>query len=932
MSRLYRKSAGIARRIAVSLVGAVLVLGAGSGAVVAQASAAPAPVSDPAAHVDPLIGTGIGGQVVGPVDTFPGPDAPFGMIQWGPDTGPKGPTTTPAGYYHDDTTINGFSLTRLNGVGCNIFQDFEFLPTNKPVTSSPGTNWSSYTSAFTHDNEVAKPGYYGVTLSDSGIRTELTASPRTALGRFTYPTSGPATMLLDTSHGHGNSTSSLEIAGPDTLVGTATGGLFCGHPTQLYTVHFAVTFDHPFSSYGTWQGGTTSAGATSVSGAHAGGWVSFDPSDSPVVNAKVAISYVSVDGAKKNLASNSSGFDSTQAATYAAWNDLLGKVGVAGGTSDEQNTFYTALYHSLLNPSIFNDVDGRYMGFDNKIHSVAPGHAQYANFSGWDIYRSQVPLMALLEPKETSDMMQSLVNDAEQGGWLPKWPTANVYTAMMGGDSADPIIATAYAFGARDFDVKSALRYMVKGATDTTSPMGQGWYNPRVSTYLDPSAADTYQNKGYVPTGPGTSAVGTSLTQEFALDDFAIAQFAAALGDTDTHSTFMSRAQNWQNVFDPTSGYTQPRGGFSFGDPASKQAGFEEGNAAQYTWMVPQNLAGLSTAMGGNNTTISKLDTFFTQLNAGPNAPNEWAGNEVTFGAPWTYDYLGAPWKTQKVVRDLATQLYSPTPGGEPGNDDLGAQSSWYVWAALGLYPQTPGVPELVTASPLFPQITLNLPKGDTLHIQAPDAKADAPYVHGLTLDGHTWDKTWLPASVITGGGTVDFTLSDTPDTSWGVGNGAAPHSYTQGEAAAIGFASPSGGIIATRGDTRSVSVGAQSEVTEPTTLTWTATAPAGIHISPSSGTLQLAPGHQATQPANVTVGADITDGDHLVHFDFTDAQGHHIPPPTRTCPWHRRWTRCSTTPASPTTPIHQPEPSGAAARPTPRRHSQLSASPRAAP
>jgi predicted alpha-1,2-mannosidase len=876
-ARLHWKSAGTARRLAVSLVGAVLVFGAGSAGTVAQAAAGPPPVSDPAAHVDPMIGTGVGGQYVGPVDTFPGPDAPFGMIQWGPDTGPNGPSKTAAGYYHDDSAVNGFSLTRLNGVGCNIFQDFEFLPTTKPVTGSPGTNWSSYTSAFSHDTEVAKPGYYGVTLSDSGVRAELTASTRTALGRFTYPSSGLATMLLDTSHGHGNNGSSFQVVGPDTLVGTATGGLFCAHPTQLYTIHFAVTFDHPFSSYGTWQGGTTSAGAASVSGAHSGGWVSFDPSASPVVNAKVAISYVSVDGAKKNLASNNSGFDSTRAATYAAWKNLLGKVGVAGGTSDEQTTFYTALYHSLLDPSLFNDVDGRYEGFDNKVHSVAPGHAQYTNFSGWDIYRSQVPLMALLAPKETSDMMQSLVNDAEQGGWLPKWPTANVYTAMMGGDSADPIIATAYAYDARDFDVKSALRYMVKGADDTTSPLGQGWFNPRITSYVSAGAADDYLKKGYVPTAPGSSAVGTSLTQEYALDDFAIAQFAAAIGDSGTSHTFTPRAQNWQNVFDPASGYAQPRGGFSTGDAAGKQTGFEEGNAAQYTWMVPQNISGLSAAMGGNAATVSKLDSFFTQLNAGPAAPNEWAGNEVTFGAPWTYDYLGAPWKTQKVVRDIATQLYGPTPGGEPGNDDLGAQSSWYVWAALGLYPQTSGVPQLVTASPLFPQITVALPGGRELSVKAPNASAGTPYVHALSVDGHSWNKTWLPASVISSGGTLDFTLSDSPDTSWGVGPGAAPHSSTQGEAAAIGFASPSGGIIATRGQSRSLSVGAQSVVGQPTTLKWTATAPVGITVTPSSGTLILAPGHQATQPVTVTVGSDVTDGDHLMHYDFTDLAGHHV-------------------------------------------------------
>ncbi|WP_433894332.1 GH92 family glycosyl hydrolase [Streptomyces sp. CA-111067] len=860
-----------------SLLGAGLLFGAGPAVSVARAADGPAPVTEPAAHVDPMIGTGVGGSFVGPVDTFPGPDAPFGMIQWGPDTGPGGPSKTAAGYYHDDTTINGFSLARLSGVGCNIFQDFEFLPTNKQVTGSPGTDWASYTSAFSHDTETAKPGYYGVTLADSGIRTELTASARTAQGRFTYPAGGPATLLLNTSHGYGNSTSSLQVAGPRTLVGTADGGHFCGHPTQLYTVHFAVTFDHPFTSYGTWQGGTATPGAASVSGAHSGGWVSFDPAGSPVVNAKVAISYVSVDGAKKNLAADHAGFDATRASTYQAWNSLLGKVEVGGGTGDQQTTFYTALYHSLLDPSLFNDVDGRYEGFDGKVHRVAPGRSQYTNFSGWDTYRSQVPLTALIAPQQTSDMMQSLVNDAEQGGWLPKWPTANVYTAMMGGDSADPIIATAYAYGARDFDVKSALRYMVKGADDTTSAPGQGWFNPRTSTYVQPGAADTYVKKGYVPTSADSSAVGTSLTQEYALDDFSIARFAAAIDDSRTSERFTPRAQNWQNVFDPATGYTQPRGGFSSGDAAVKQTGFEEGNAAQYTWMVPQNIAGLSAAMGGDSATAAKLDAFFSQLNAGPDAPDEWAGNEVTFGAPWTYDYLGQPWKTQKVVRDIATQLYSTAPGGEPGNDDLGAQSSWYVWAALGLYPQTSGVPQLVTASPLFPKATLALPRGRELTVKAPNAAADAPYVHALSLNGRSWNNTWLPASVISGGGSLDFTLSGSPDTSWGTGRGAAPQSFTAGEAPAIGFAAPSGGLVANRGQSRTLTVGARSETARPATVKWSATAPDGITVTPSSGVLKLGPGGQATQPVTVTVGSGTTDGDHLIHYEFTDPRGHRV-------------------------------------------------------
>lgn len=837
------------------------------------------PVTNPADYVNPMIGTGVGGPVVGAVDMSPAPSAPFGMIQWGPDTSPAG-VKQPVGYAYSDSVIDSFTLTRLSGVGAYIFRDIKFLPTTLPVASSPGTNWTSYTSRFSHDAETAKAGYYSVDLS-SGIGVELTSATRTALGRFSYPAGGTATMIIDATSSWGYNGSSVQIAGPNTVTGWTTGGHFLGHnQTLLYTVYFAVEFDRPFASYGTWQGGTVSNGVSSATGDNVGGWVEFDTTGGPVVGAKVAISYVSVDGAMKNLAAASSDFATVQGQAYAQWNSMLQKIQVAGGTSSDLTTFYTALYHALLCPTTFSDVDGSYKGFDNKVHQTAPGHVQYANFSGWDIYRCQVPLLALLAPDETSDMMQSLVNDADQGGWLPKWPVANIYTGSMGGDSGDPIIAGAYAFGARDFDTESALRYMIKGATDTTSPLGQGWYYPRGLQATMAGVID-YLKNGYMPVGSTTSAGGSALTLEFAVDDFAIAQFARQLGDRATHDAFMRRAQNWQNIFDPSTGYIQPRGlngaFLPSADPAATQNGFSEGNAAQYTWMIPQNLAGLFTALGGTDAAIARLDDFFTQLNAGSGAPHMWTGNEPCLGAPWVYNYAGAPWKTQRVVREIMTHLYLPQPGGEPGNDDLGALSSWYVWAAIGLYPATPGTSELTLGAPLFPQITISLAGGRQLRINAPGAGPEAPYVTGLTFNGARWGKAWLPAAVVHAGGTLAFTLSAAPDPSWGSGHGAAPASYSQGEAPAIGFVSEPV-VSAAPGGSATVTIGAQDVTGAGQEVTWTADVPDGLALSPASGILAVPAEGRASQPVSVQ-STGTSAGTFLVQIHQQAPGGTALPP-----------------------------------------------------
>jgi len=751
----------------------------------------------PSQLVDTFVGTGVGGQSVGSIDTFPGADMPFGMVQWSPDTTPD--RTSGGGYSYHDSSISGFSLTHLSGPGCALYGDIPILPTVGDIGSNPGAT----SAKFSHSSEVSSPGNYAVTVGRPPVRVALAVTTRTGLGRFGFPGTGTANLLFKVADSAaGSRRSAVTVVGDREVDGSVVSGDFCTTSGD-YHLYFAARFQSPFRGFGTWHGKTVTPGSRATTRAQSGAYVSFG-SKTRVVQLQVGVSFVSVADARLNIDDEHPGWDidALRRRATAVWNQLLGRIQVSGGSLADERTFYSLLYHSLLHPNVFDDANGKYMGFDGKVH-VAKGYTQYADFSLWDVYRDEVQLLALLEPKQTSDMVTSLLADAAQGGGLPKLPVADVESAQMNGDSADPFIASAYAFGARDFDVGTALADMVKGATD-----------PKVSNGGHPERQDLteYLTKGYVPadTLDLTSlsyTVGASETLEYAIDDFAISQLAQATGAASTSRTFLQRSQNWQNLFDPATGYLAARradGSFPPGPafqrsslPGIGQVGFEEGNAIQYTWSVPQNLRGLFDAMGGNAAVVSKLNTFFTQLNAGRKQPYDWAGDEPSLGAPWQYDYAGAPWQTQDVVRRIATTLYAPTPNGEPGNDDLGAMSSWYVWAAMGLYPETPGRGELVLASPLFPHVTMTLGNGSSIVIDAPAAAPGTPYVQGLAVQGVApngdgcsaasttgpvpYSCPWLPATVTQTGAQLDFTLGPAPDTTWGAGPADAPPSFPAG-------------------------------------------------------------------------------------------------------------------------------------------------------
>lgn len=768
----------------------------------AGGSAADTAITDPAALVDPFIGTGNGGKVTGDVDTYPGAAVPFGMLTWSPTTPyrPEG-----GDYAYKDSTTLGFSLTHFSGPGCRAGGEVPILPTVGPVGARP----DSAVEPFDHAHERAVPGEYQVTLApgtDSAISSTLATTMRTGIGRFRFPSTSRANFLFKVSGAQtGSQASAVRVVGDREVAGMETSGHFCGSASDV-TLYFVADFDRPFATFGTWEEDSVTDGSRAAAGASTGAWVSFDATARRAVTLKVGISYVSEADARANLQAENDGWDldAVAAKARAEWNGLLGRVSVEGGTHDQRVQFYTALYHVLLHPNVFSDVNGEYMGFDFRTHRLAGGQgAQYANFSGWDIYRSEVPLLALLAPHRTSDMVRSLLNDRAQGHWLPKWGYDNDYTGVMNGDAADPVIAEAYAFGARGFDADTALAAMVHGATRTSEP--STWSGG----YVERPHLRDYERLGYVPGN-------ASETLEYAVADFSIAALARAIGDTAAYVKFLGWSQNWENVFDSQAefrgfaGYMEPRGpDGSFPDgPAFRvrehrygQRGFEEGNTIQYTWMVPQDLKGLIDAMGGNRIAVARLDTLFAKLNVGPNEPYYWAGNEPALTMPWIYDYAGAPYKTQAVVHRLLTEVYAATPGGEPGNDDLGAMSSWLVWSYLGLYPETPGAPVLVLGAPVFPKATLKLAGGRRVVLSAPGASTRT-YVTGLAVDGRPWRLDWVPASLVLDGSigdpaagvetaarggapagatTLDFTMSATPDTAWAAAAADEPPSYPAG-------------------------------------------------------------------------------------------------------------------------------------------------------
>jgi predicted alpha-1,2-mannosidase len=703
----------------------------------------------PVSQVNPFIGTGISSQR-DHGNTVPGATAPFGMLYWSPDP------VSGQFYDYQQPVTRGYSLTHLSGPGCGVYGDVPILPILGTPEYPPPVLSTPYRTAFSHQGEVAQPGYYAVHL-DSGIGVELAAAVHSGIAQFTYPSGRTShTLLVDLSRNLTTVDDAQITLDGAKVSGWVSSGGFCGTENR-YKVYFVLQADTDPVTSGTFDEMHMRPGSTSGSGSRTGAYLSFN-SSTTTVHLKVGISYVSVENAELNLNREIPGWDleKVRQDSRRAWNAVLSHAQVSGGTAADRTVFYTALYHAMLHPSVNSDVNGEYLGFDGKVHS-AEGRVQYANYSGWDIYRSQVQMITMLLPKVGSDIAESLVVDAQEGGGLPIWPVANDESGVMAGDPSDPILASIYAFGGHDFDIKAAMAAMLHGATDPKA---------HVRLYPERPGLADYMSKGFIPETDQIRGAA-SVTLEDTNADFAIAQFAKALGDASTEQEFLKRSAYWRNIFDPDTRYIRARdtvGKFLPDFTPGKSTGFIEGNSAQYTWMIPYDLSSVIAAVGGPKTAKERLDSYFIQYGAFDrlDEPYFFIGNEPSFGDPWIYNWAGYPWRTQEVVRKTLADLFTDTPGGEPGNDDLGATSSWVVFADLGFYPEIPGVGGVTTNSPVFPKVTLLL--GDhPLQIVAAGAP-QKKYVNSISLDGSPIRNWWIDWDQLSKANTLEFTLSDMPN------------------------------------------------------------------------------------------------------------------------------------------------------------------------
>ncbi len=784
----------------------------------AAAAYAQVPSGPITSGVNPFIGTAHGGNV------FPGATVPFGMVQFSPEASPiraDRPIAAPGGYEDRATAIRGFSLTNVEGWGCaGGSGDVPIMPIAEEVGASPSSDFRhAYAAPFTHKDEHGEPGSYRVALG-SGVVVELTAGTRTGAAVFRFPEGKPAALLFRTSDSEAGSTAAHTVIDGQsrTISGSVTSGNFCGYIDKedrrpYYTLYFAAVVDTPITATGSWQDGAVTPGGREASGGtgfgpkgfpeagHGSGvWAGFGAARE--VRLRVGISYVSEANARANLLVEQKAqptFEAVRAEAHALWEKRLGQIEIGGGTPEERTVFTTALYHSMMTPTTASDGNGEYMGMDAKPHRVAaPQGVQYANFSGWDVYRSQLQLVTLLDPKVGSDIAQSLLNQAgENNGAWDRWTHNSGATHVMNGDPAAPAIADIYAFGGRGFDAQTALRSLVHAA-DVPTPADLGQNGCPVECAGQRPGLDKWLSLHYIPVGaPAWGPAADTLEDVSA--EFAISTLAGRLREDAVSRRFLARAQYWHNLWNPQAapegGYFQNRnadGTWALVKDDDKQPphpftpatedGFVEGTAAQYVWMLPFNVHGLFTAMGGTEKAAARLDRFFYDEHGAP-AVTE-AGplhaeldNEPSIGSPWLYDWAGQPWKTQQLVRQVLNTIWRNAPNGIPGNDDLGEMSSWAVFASLGIYPEIPGRAEFVLGSPLFASAVVHRPGGD-IRITGVGAAPDAPYVTSLQVDGKPWTETWLPESFAAHGGTLDFKLATKPDKTWGTAPGAAPPSF----------------------------------------------------------------------------------------------------------------------------------------------------------
>ena len=681
--------------------------------------------------VDTRIGTK--GESLACGYSFIGATYPFGMVQF-----------TPSFF----SPQKGFVVTQLSGAGCSNMGNFPVVPMAGNLKDSP-FNMNSLDPFESVNN--ASAGYLSVNSKDD-ITSRLTVTKRSAIAQFKFKNSKKGTIIIgsgvNSSDAKHIKNSEINITSSTTCEGFTEGGDFCGTETP-YKVYFAAEFDRPANELGTWSGNELTQSLINK-GKNSGAFFTFSTENNNEVNYRIAISFVSIENAKENLMSEklNTSFDGYLTNTQNVWNKHLSKIKISTTNDDKKIQFYTNFYHSLIHPNIVSDINGDYMGADFKVYNNSNGKEHYSSFSVWDTYRTQAQLLAMLFPKESSEMMQSLVNFAEQAGGYGRWILANIETGIMQGDPTPILISNSFAFGAKDFDHKKAYKYMYNGAMVPRLNSQKQEIRPYLTEYI---------NNGHT---------FASMMLEYTSSDFAIGQFALqALNKKNDAKLFIDRSQNWNNIYNPKIKWLNSKYPNNVWKDITHD--WREGTYKNYFWMVPYNLKGLINKIGGNEFAEKRLDTLFTRLDA--KYEDDWfaAGNEPDFQVPWTYNWINKPNKTSQTISRILNEQYNSSVSGLPGNDDLGTMGAWYVFASIGLYPMIPGVGGFSINIPAFENISINLPNNNSLIIDK--TGPDNFFIKSLSFDKTAHNSTWINWDKISKGGVLSFEITNNNQSKWGI-------------------------------------------------------------------------------------------------------------------------------------------------------------------
>lgn len=722
---------------------------------------------EPASLVNPFVGTDAHGH------TFPGATMPNGMVQLSPDTRVYNWDAC-SGYHYSDSTILGFSHTHLSGTGAIDYGDIRIMPFSGEAFIHPGPEGEpekGYRSGFSHDSETAEPGYYAVNLEED-IQVELTVTPRVGFHKYTYTSEDQAGVVIDLKEDLGMNqvlASSISLNGQNEISGfRQTKGW-----ANNQHVYFVAQFSKNIREIQVYLNDTLLQDATQAEGKNVKAVVYFESVDpmEPVL-IKVAISAVSVDGARNNMLAELPewDFEATREAAYQAWNQKLSTVMIESKDEEAKKVYYTALYHSFIAPNVYSDVDGRYRGMDMQIHSS--DHPVYTVFSLWDTFRATHPLLTMLDKDLALNLVKTILLKYKESGLLPVWELGACETGCMIGYHSVPVITDAIAKGLTDFDLELAYEAMKKSAEQ------------------DHLGLADYKLEGYIASDLEHEAV--SKTLEYAYDDWCIAVVAKYLGKEEESKIYQARAASWKNIYDSQSGFMRGKKNGAWVepfDPYEVSGDFTEANAWQYSFFVPQDVEGLMMAMGGEEKFSERLDGLFNAATeiTGRTQPDisgligQYAhGNEPSHHMAYLYNFTGKPHKTQEVVHRIMTELYTSAPDGLCGNEDCGQMSSWYNFSALGFYPVTPGTDYYVIGKPMFEKVTLNL-NGKEFKILAKNISQQNIYVQKLSLNGKELDRSFIYHQEILNGGELVFEMGAKPSADWGVAVASRPVSRLSG-------------------------------------------------------------------------------------------------------------------------------------------------------